>query len=122
MSETARLLDALKQKFNLPSDNQLATRLGLTRQRIHGYRCGDTLFSEERCIEIALLLECDPGPVLIAIHAERLRKTGRYAAAKAFDAIASRIRDKAPDAPIGFSDALPPARKIPLKIYAEDRV
>lgn len=91
MNATIRLLDAVRAKLNITSDNQLALRWKISRQRIAEYRRGETAFSDERCIEVAEILGIDPGAVILEIHAERARKSARYAAADAFDALLRKL-------------------------------
>lgn len=91
MNATNRLLDAVRLKLGLTSDNQLATHWNLTRQRISEYRRGDTSFSEERILQVAEILNLDPGPLMIEIQAERARKSGRSSVADALDALLRKL-------------------------------
>lgn len=85
------LLDALKKRLNLPSDYALARTVfhidpgSLKEMRQRG-------LSDERALQVAELLDLNPGEVLAAVHAERAKdknvKAAWERAAKALRAAA----------------------------------
>lgn len=66
-----QLLDAIKARHEIYSDNQLALRLRLTRAQVSRYRHGHDAMSDETAILSAQLLDLPPAQVLAWIHAER---------------------------------------------------
>jgi predicted transcriptional regulator len=75
---TIRTLNSLREKMGFKSDNQLAIYWGVSRQRIAEYRRGATLFSDEKCIEIAELLGIDAAELILEVQAERANNSARY--------------------------------------------
>ena len=69
---TNELLDAVKARYNLPSDYALARdALKMHPNSIRTLR--ERGLSDERALQIAELLDIPPGEVLASIHAERAR-------------------------------------------------
>ena len=73
MRTTCDFLDAVKARYNLPSDYALAKKLDMTTQMVSQYRKGKDFLSDSRAIQIANLLEIDSGIVAAAIHEERAK-------------------------------------------------
>jgi len=69
--DTNALLDALKARLNLPSDYALAKFFRCTQESIRKMR--ERGLSDERVLQIAALLEIDPGEPLAAIRSERAK-------------------------------------------------
>lgn len=67
---TKEWLDHAKTELQIPSDNQLAKRLGITRQAVSGYK-GHRHMDDEICIKLEKLLQLRPGTILLDIQAER---------------------------------------------------
>lgn len=70
-STTVRLLDAWKAKKQLPSDNQAALALGLTRATVSGWRHGKSHASAAPAAQMANDLGLNELAVLAAIEADR---------------------------------------------------
>ncbi|WP_329913511.1 DUF3693 domain-containing protein [Stenotrophomonas sp. SMYL86] len=71
MSATAELLDRVREAANIPSDNVLSQRLGITRAVISGWRKELYPVPDERIAQLCEMAKLD-GPMWMAqIHAER---------------------------------------------------
>ncbi len=71
MSATSDLLDRVREGANIPSDNVLSQRLGITRTVISGWRNGNYPVPDERIAQLCDMAKLD-GPLWMAlIHAER---------------------------------------------------
>ncbi|WP_414485797.1 DUF3693 domain-containing protein [Stenotrophomonas sp. EMP41] len=71
MSATSDLLDRVRDAANIPSDNVLSQRLGITRAVISGWRNGNYPVPDERIAQLCDMAKLD-GPLWMAlIHAER---------------------------------------------------
>jgi hypothetical protein len=71
MSATSDLLDRVREGANIPSDNVLSQRLGITRAVISGWRNGNYPVPDERIAQLCDMAKLD-GPLWMAlIHAER---------------------------------------------------
>lgn len=92
------LLDALKKRLNLPSDNALAvvhfrvTPKALKEMRQRG-------LSDERALHVAELLDLNPGEVLASIRAERAKDAE---VKKAWEKVAKALRSAAAMGPVFF--------------------
>lgn len=69
---TNELLDAVRVRYNLRTDYQLAKFLKWNQQSVSRYRKGGTM-DEAMCLKVAAVLELEPGVVLAAIAAERAK-------------------------------------------------
>lgn len=69
--ESNALLDAVKARYNLPSDFALSKKLDVTRQYIGDLRVRG--LSEPVALQVATLLDLNPGEVLASIRAERAK-------------------------------------------------
>jgi transcriptional regulator with XRE-family HTH domain len=56
MEKTTRLLDQIKEKHGLQSDNALAAKLGVRRQRVSNFYKGERAPDNTVCKRIAVLL------------------------------------------------------------------
>ncbi len=72
--KTTDYLDAIKQRYNLPSDYALSKLTGWSRSAISQYRTMPRYLSDEHAMQVAKLLERDPAEVIAHIHAERTKK------------------------------------------------
>lgn len=73
MQRTADFLDAIRVRYGLTSDYQLAKRLGVTHGAISHYRAGRSQLDDAMAIRVAGLLDLDPGYVVSCAHAERAK-------------------------------------------------
>ena len=71
MKTTVEFLDAVKNRYHLPSDYALANKLGITRSGVSKFRLGKDKLGDQTALKIAELLEIEPGYVLACIAAER---------------------------------------------------
>lgn len=73
MHTTIELMDALRVRYGLTSDYQLAHFLGVERQAVSHYRTGRTL-GDDTAIKVAELLGMDWAYVIACVHAERAQR------------------------------------------------
>ena len=66
-----QLLDAIKTKYERPSERKLAQLMGWSTSQLRNYRKGRSSPSDAMALEIALKLELDHGMVVAICHAER---------------------------------------------------
>ena len=69
--KTVEYIDAVKIKFDLPSDYALSKLLNCPRGTISAYRLGKIGLGDDMAVRIAELLGVPPGRVLANVHAER---------------------------------------------------
>lgn len=72
---TVQLLDAIKARHSLHSDYQLASYLGLSRQRVSKFRAGTDYLGDETVIKVAHALSLDAGYVAACMRVERAKCT-----------------------------------------------
>lgn len=70
-SDKNAVLDAIKARYSLVSDGQLAAKLGISRQRVSNYRKTTYTFDDDLCPVIENLLELPPGMVSLEMHGQR---------------------------------------------------
>lgn len=92
---TGRLLDAVKERMGIESDNALARIWGVSRQKISGYRTSDYTLSDEKAIHCADFLGIDPATVLIGIQAERAANGNRPEVADVLSRAAAHLAEHA---------------------------
>lgn len=68
--KTVDFLDAVKTRYDLPSDYALAAFMEVSKQKISSYRSGHTL-GDDVAVKMAELLNLPPAYVLACVHAER---------------------------------------------------
>lgn len=73
MKKTLKYLEALKEKYDLKSDNALATLLNTSRQAINNYRHAGNAFDNETALKVAKLLEVEPLEVIAAASFDRAK-------------------------------------------------
>lgn len=91
MDATGRYLDAIKSRLNIPSDYALAAHWNVTRQSISDYRRGVKTLGDDRCIEVARILDLPPEQVLFEIQADRARKQGHDSIAEILEKVLKRL-------------------------------
>lgn len=79
MKTTVEFLDAIKARYNLPSDYALAPYLGVTRSSVSRLRNKQDFLGDSTALRVAELLDLDPGVVAAAAHAERARQPAEKA-------------------------------------------
>lgn len=72
MNYSTRLIDAMKDKQKLPSDNQAAKLIGITRAMICNVRAGRKNLSPEQVVKTAKLAGIDPGLALLRRYQETI--------------------------------------------------
>lgn len=70
-------LDAAKKSMGITSDNELAKRLGTTRQRISAYRLGQQSVSPETTFKLAIALNQDPAMIFADLESQREKNPKR---------------------------------------------
>ena len=75
--KSVEYLEAVKNKFGLKSDRQLALHLKMAPNTISQYLLGKRVMDDEACLAVALQLEIDPMQVLGAAFLDRAEKTGQ---------------------------------------------
>lgn len=73
MATTIDFLDAVKARKHVVSDYALAPVLGITRAQVSRLRNGKDYFGDSTAIQVARLLEIEPGYVAACAHAERAK-------------------------------------------------
>lgn len=73
MKSSINFLDAIKQKYSLTSDGQLARMLNVTSASISSLRQGKSYLGEDSCIKVAELLRISPEFVMSCANAERAK-------------------------------------------------
>lgn len=68
---TNEIIDAIKARYNLPSDYAVHKLLGVTHQQIGNYRKGKCLMGDEAALKAADLLDLPADYLLACLHAER---------------------------------------------------
>lgn len=91
MDATGRYLDAIKSRLNIPSDYALAAHWNVTRQSISDYRRGVKTLGDDRCMEVARILDLPPEQVLLEIQADRARKQGHHSIADILERVLKRL-------------------------------
>ena len=86
------LLDKAKRVQGIPSDNQLAKRLGVSRYAVSMWRNGDRLPDEENTVLLAKMSGCDPGRALVTRTAIKKRRTQKKAEGNGDSSITQRMK------------------------------
>lgn len=105
---TSELLDAVKDRLDLPSDYALAKYLGISHQRVYKLRSSNGHLGDEAALKVAEALDLDPGRFLVEVHAAR---TKCPAARKALEQVADKVGMAVIAALVGLSGVgqAPPA-------------
>ncbi|SIQ24597.1 hypothetical protein [Marinobacterium stanieri] len=72
MNYSERLIDAMKEAQELPSDYKAAQLLGITRQMVSNIRAGRRNLSPEQTLKAAKLAGIDPGIALLRRYQETI--------------------------------------------------
>ncbi|MDF1693294.1 MAG: hypothetical protein P1U47_13015 [Zhongshania sp.] len=65
------LIQAVKTKLNLPSDNQAAAKIGITRATVSNHKTGRIkTLNDAQCLKVAEILELPPETVIADQNAE----------------------------------------------------
>lgn len=80
MTKTIDFLDAVKARTGVASDYALAPILGVTRASVSRLRSGHGFLGDSTAIQVAKLLEIEPGYVMASCHAERAKSADERAA------------------------------------------
>lgn len=73
MNTTIDFLDAVKARAGVASDYALAPVLGVTRQQVSRFRNKVDYLGDPTAIQVARLLNIEPGYVVASAHAERAK-------------------------------------------------
>ena len=80
MTTSIDFLDAVKARAHVASDYALAPILGVTRQQVSRFRNKVDYLGDSTAIQVAKLLEIEPGYVMASCHAERAKTDDEKAA------------------------------------------
>jgi len=70
-SDISAILDELKSRYDIPSDNKLSKFLDISRTRLSNYRCGTYTIDDDVAAKIDKLLELPEGVIALEMHAKR---------------------------------------------------
>lgn len=79
MKSTIAFLNAVKARYDAPSDYAAAKILGVTHQTVSKWRVGKDFIGDSTALTVARLLEIDPAYVIACAHAERAKKADERA-------------------------------------------
>lgn len=71
MEKSIYYLDKAKEKLGIKADNEIATKIGVTRAAISSYRVGRTVMDDFAAAKIAEILGLNAMEVIAAANAER---------------------------------------------------
>lgn len=71
MNTMSELLDKMRERCSLASDNALGRRIGVSRQAIYQWRTGSKYPNEDMIAQIARNAGVDPGEWLVRVQVER---------------------------------------------------
>ncbi len=72
MTYSAILIDAMKERQGIPSDNQAAQRIGIPRGHLSNIRAGRRHLTPNQIVTVAELAEIDPGIALLRRYQETI--------------------------------------------------
>lgn len=75
--KSTKYLDDLMRKNEFRRDKELAKLLGVTAATISQYRSGARVMDNETCLRIAIALETDPMPIIMAADIDRAERSGQ---------------------------------------------
>lgn len=75
--KSVKFLEAVKEKYGLKNDRQLALHMGVGPNTIHQYMSGKRVMDDEACLAVALQLDINPLQVIGAACIDRAEKTGQ---------------------------------------------
>jgi transcriptional regulator with XRE-family HTH domain len=88
---TIQYLNAVKSRYGLTSDYQLAAKLGLTRQNVSKMQANKGFMGEDTAQFIAQLLDIEPAIVVSHANAERARRAGHQTLLEMWLGIAAKF-------------------------------
>ncbi|WP_313242402.1 DUF3693 domain-containing protein [Stenotrophomonas sp.] len=71
MQAVNNLLDTVREKCGVPSDNALSKKIGVTRALVSGWRVGRYPVPDERIAQLCAMAKLDAPEWLARLHAER---------------------------------------------------
>jgi len=71
MQAVNNLLDTVREKCGVPSDNALSKKVGVTRALVSGWRVGRYPVPDERIAQLCAMAKLDGPEWLARLHAER---------------------------------------------------
>ncbi|ABG40485.1 hypothetical protein Patl_1967 [Paraglaciecola sp. T6c] len=71
MYKSMQLIDMLRHKYRLRSDNTVAKKLGVSRSAVSRYRNQTGSIDDKLAVEIAEMLSLDPFEVIASMRCER---------------------------------------------------
>ncbi|KXB19703.1 DUF3693 domain-containing protein [Xylella fastidiosa] len=83
MKNVNELIDQVREKTKISSDNRLAEKIGIKRQTIHQWRQGTAPIADERIAQLCAIGKLDAPRWIAKIHAERAESPTERAAWKA---------------------------------------
>lgn len=86
--KTLELLEAVKTRYNLPSDYAAAKLLPVGKAAVSAWRSKSVVMDDDCGLVVAKLLELDPGQVFAWLHAERSKS---HQAKQVWNGIARRL-------------------------------
>lgn len=92
MHTIAQLIDAARAGSGIPSDNQLAPALGVSRAAVSQWRSGTNVPKDEYALRLAHLAKLPEDYVLMCVHAETATDPG---AKKVLRQIAGQLKNTA---------------------------
>lgn len=76
--KSLKYLDAVKDKYGLKRDNELAKQIGCTPAAVSRYYSGKAVMDDEQCLRVAQALDMEnPLPIIAAAGIDRAEKTGQ---------------------------------------------
>lgn len=69
----AQFIDAIRERYELPSDRKVAKLLGVSSPSVTRFRSGEDAFSDCTARKVADLLDLDPLVVVMCAHAQRAK-------------------------------------------------
>jgi hypothetical protein len=76
--KSVKFLDQAIEKHGLKNDLALAKKLGWSSGKISQYRSAKRFMDNEACVALALCLECDPLPIIMAADMDRAERAGQH--------------------------------------------
>lgn len=76
--KSLKYLDAVKKRYELKKDNELAAKIGCTPTSVSRYYSGKAIMDDEQCLRVAQVLGMEnPLPIIAAAGIDRAEKTGQ---------------------------------------------
>lgn len=76
--KSLKYLDAVKNRYSLKRDNELAEKIGCSPSAVSRYYSGKAIMDDEQCLRVAQVLGMEnPLPIIAAAGIDRAEKTGQ---------------------------------------------